>query len=455
MSKNFLFSGLIELICLCVSGVAYADSPKGVWGRVVPIADDNHPNLYYNRREIDELRSMILVQKSPAELVNAYNQTRKFLADSPYENASPNHNNMRAAMSYMIEPTQAKADAIRTALVKFMSYFPNGLPGWYGSTGCYECGYSTPWLFDLIQAYHPNTLSASEKASLKSFFAKSAEKLKFNSRDCFVLSRPNDTRQEFVCPVSIREGKAQVAFANWYSRYMGPSLASALVSGNQADVDFWVDSGWPHNLFTFDGVSMNRSYPTDSANRYDMVMYLLSVYPSGANTDTYDREGFRTPEYDWSTISYMASDQNHLDGGSYHWAQMAPVLLAAEMAYHNGMSKVFALSDPMNPEPAALLTYKRAIKSRTELDRRPTSLTGHPDIGYAPYFWMAARRYDDSMVENALSAIRTSWITTEMPADVMQIFRYPRHIAWRSGDALAYPETAGRSLQSATSAGSP
>jgi hypothetical protein len=24
-----------------------ADSPKGKWGRVTPIADGNHPNLYY------------------------------------------------------------------------------------------------------------------------------------------------------------------------------------------------------------------------------------------------------------------------------------------------------------------------------------------------------------------------------------------------------------------------
>jgi hypothetical protein len=38
------------------------DSPKGKWGRVAPIADGNHPNLYYDRGEIEELRRMMLVQ---------------------------------------------------------------------------------------------------------------------------------------------------------------------------------------------------------------------------------------------------------------------------------------------------------------------------------------------------------------------------------------------------------
>ena len=33
----------------------HADAPKGKWGRVTPIADGNHPNLYYDRGEIEEL----------------------------------------------------------------------------------------------------------------------------------------------------------------------------------------------------------------------------------------------------------------------------------------------------------------------------------------------------------------------------------------------------------------
>ena len=33
------------------------------------------------------------------------------------------------------------------------------------------------------------------------------------------------------------------AFPNWYSRYMAPALAAALVSGDQSLVDYWADSG--------------------------------------------------------------------------------------------------------------------------------------------------------------------------------------------------------------------
>ena len=126
-----------------------------------------------------------------------------------------------------------------------------------------------------------------------------------------------------------------VSFPNWYSRYMGPSLACALVSGDQAAVDYWADSGWPHDLLTFDGVTFpGGTHPSDAANRYDLVMYLLAVYPSGANTDTYTREGYRLPEGDWYTTDYTS--------GGYHFGQMSGAVLGAEMAYHNGMTGVFA-----------------------------------------------------------------------------------------------------------------
>ena len=147
-----------------------------------------------------------------------------------------------------------------------------------------------------------------------------------------------------------------VSLPNWYSRYMGPSLACAVVSGNQAAVDYWADSGWPHDLLTFDGVT--ATYPSDAANRYDLVMYLLAVYPSGANSDTYAREGFRLPEREWNTTDYTS--------GGYHLAQMSGAVLGAEMAYHNGMTGVFGLTG-QGTEPALLRHCKRAIQSRNEI----------------------------------------------------------------------------------------
>src|SRR5262250_47422 len=53
------------------------DSPKGLWGRVTPIADGNHPNLYYNESELKELRDLILVQHSPKDLYDLYHDTIK------------------------------------------------------------------------------------------------------------------------------------------------------------------------------------------------------------------------------------------------------------------------------------------------------------------------------------------------------------------------------------------
>ena len=408
------------------------DSPKGQWGRVTPIADGNHPNLYYNQSEIDELRHMILVQHSPQNLVDLYNKSMKnAVAVSPQNNQSPHHNNMRAAISYMIEPTPAKADAIRTALLNFMSYFPKGLPNWFRTIGCYFCGYSTPWLFDLLMAYHPGKLSSTEVNNLKNWFAKSAENLKFDTRDSFAVSGPSDNRATWTVPVSTREAKTMSPFPNWYSRYMGPSLASALVSGNQDDVDYWADSSWPHTLLTFNGVT--STFLSDQANRYDLVMYLLAVYPSGANTDTYDREGFgyNGPKT-WCTVSYY--DPRLADGGSYHWAQMSGAILGAEMAYHNGMIGVFGLTDVPGTEPALLRTSKLAIQSRTQKDFRPTSLTGHPSIGHDPINWAAYRRYSDPTIEHAVSKLgRSVSFGAELPNEVWEFFGYPRRIVWTSG----------------------
>ncbi len=366
---------------------------------------------------------MILMQHSPKHLYDLYHKTiKRYELAVTAEDPGASGHNWAAALSYAVEPTATKADRIRTGLLSFMVKYPGGLPNWL--TPSSFSGYSLPWMFDLILAYHPEKLSSVEKANLKNWFALSAERLKFDSRDSFRVSGPSDKRETWVAPVIRREGKTMVAFPNWHSRYMGPALAMALVSGNQADVDYWADSGWPHNLFTFDGVT--NTYPSDTANRYDLVMYLLAVYPSGANTDTYDREGYRLSESDWNTVSYTA--------GGYHWAQMAGAILGAEMAYHNGMTGVFGITDVAGTEPALLRTFKRAIQSRTELDRRPTSKTGHPDIGYSQWIWPGYRRYSDPTIEGALPALGIDRFTgLDVPGVVLEFFGYPRRIViWQN-----------------------
>src|SRR5262249_36840777 len=133
---------------------------------------------------------------------------------------------------------------------------------------------------------------------------------------------------------------------------------------------------------------------------------LEAVFPSGANVDTYNREGYRFPQSDWYTVSYTATPQNPADGGSYHFAQMAGIILGAEMAYHNGMTGAFGITDA-GTDAALLRTFKRAIASRNEVDRRPDSATGHPFIGYDEIIWTGHRRYEDPELESALSTLRT------------------------------------------------
>jgi hypothetical protein len=398
-----------------------ADSPKGKWGRVTPIADGNHPNLYYDRGEIEELRRMMLVQHGPQHLFERYQaEIRDAVAVKTIpDNKNPHPTNMKAALSYAIEPTAAKAGAIRASLLSYLDAFPGGLPGWYETPGCYFSGYSAPWMFDLIQAYHPDTLTAEEKARLKDWFQKSAGNLKFNTRN---PGAPSQSGREVV-PPETREGKTMVSLPNWYSRYMGPSLACALVSGDQAAVDYWADSGWPHDLLTFEGVTYpGGTHPSDAANRYDLVMYLLAVYPSGANTDTYSREGYRLPEGDWYTTDYTS--------GGYHFGQMSGAVLGAEMAYHNGMTGVFGLTDS-GTEPALLRHFKRAIQSRTEIDRRPGNKFGHPVIGFSQEIWPGYRRYADPAIERAVSSLEDSRTDElELPAAAWEFFGYPRRIVW-------------------------
>jgi hypothetical protein len=104
---------------------------------------------------------------------------------------------MKAALSYAIEPTTTKADAIRVSLLSFISAFPDGLPGWYSTPGCYFSGYSVPWMFDLLLAYHSDKLSPSEQTTLKAWFRKSAQNLRFDTRN---PGAPSQSGRDVVPP---------------------------------------------------------------------------------------------------------------------------------------------------------------------------------------------------------------------------------------------------------------
>ena len=178
--------GLVVVVCAYEAEVFAGEAEvKGKWGTVVPIADDNHPNLYYNQSEIDELRKMILVDKSPRRLVDHYNIWCRGLDAieivHPWPRTHPEHmyegrkvmkHNIYAAISYMIEPTQAKANKIKTCIYGFIKEVPYGTNGDHGAG---TVGLSTPWLYDLALAYHPDTFTDSEKSEIRNWFKKCAQ----------------------------------------------------------------------------------------------------------------------------------------------------------------------------------------------------------------------------------------------------------------------------------------
>src|SRR4051812_10250510 len=118
------------------------------WGKITPMKE--HPNLFYNLNEIVELREMTLDRNSPKFVKHLYDlyhseqrmMTPSKLKDKTAVSMNPEdegfeqgygtyYNNMYAALNYALEPTEAKADAIRTALLGIMIYFPAGLGDWH------------------------------------------------------------------------------------------------------------------------------------------------------------------------------------------------------------------------------------------------------------------------------------------------------------------------------------
>src|SRR5262249_49496529 len=94
----------VEVIVDNVHDAPPRDSPKENWGRVTPIVDTNHPNLYYNQSEIDELRQMVLVAHAPQHLRDRYDSEIKdaIAVKTIPDNKNPHHANMKAALSYAI-----------------------------------------------------------------------------------------------------------------------------------------------------------------------------------------------------------------------------------------------------------------------------------------------------------------------------------------------------------------
>jgi len=223
-------------------------------------------------------------------------------------------------------------------------------------------------------------------------------------------------------------------------------LCFSLLSGDQAAVDFWADSGWPHDMLVSDGFT--DTWPPLTCNMYDLVMHIKAIFPSGANSDTYTRDSFRPS--DWSVYCSYDSDKQ-----SYHDAQAQYILWAAEAAYHNGMTRVFEISDEYSkystpssvfpggkpyPDntPGLLRHHLFTVGARGIHNRR----TGNKHLmGWEQPTWMGYRRYDNTTVFDGAQTSYNIWGAKE-------------NVMWRNNHAVhmgfprnvVYPNTPPPSL---------
>lgn len=308
------------------------------YGRCKPIADNAHPNLFYNQNEVNKLRDMILQKKQPAELVGLYTgKIRSAVAkNAPADQKdhkknysagiAVQRNNMKACISYMIEPTAAKADKIKASIKSFMAAHPNGQTGGHGVG---FVGYSLPWMFDLLQAYHASKMTTAERKDIKGWFKKCAEMGRvYTTRGYIEGMQARTTR-----PQTIKEGKTIDFYNNVYLYHTNALVCMALVSGDQTLVDFWTDSEFPKDDLTCYPVP--KGFVEGKWNHFDLVRVIMAIFPSGANRDTYCRIMW-DPIKNTSADAYPASHYSHF--------QQEPIIFAAEAAYHNGMN-AFAIND--------------------------------------------------------------------------------------------------------------
>ncbi len=339
--------------------------------QVTAIAADRHPNLFFNQVEIDALRRAVLVDRSPQYAVNVYSSIR----NTPPAHKPANMNslpwpenytagryatlaNMKALFSYMIEPTPAKASALKAALLSWTSD-PNR--GWsHDVQGAGHAHFALAWMYDLI--YNAGVLSQSEKAGIDDFFSDISRLIAFSNSVWSTQTRHNVNM----------EGSYRESYENWWQFDFHAGVVFALVSHDQSAVDRIFVTRVPEDYFLQD----ITQFAPDTRDLKNMINGL--VYPSGFNFDGYHR-------------SYT------FEGESYHFYALLPTVLGAEAAAHNGF-------DAWAYQDAALLrTYRKGAPWAGAAHR------GDFIENYLPSFWIAYRRFpNDDVIRSAIQDPRAS-----------------------------------------------
>jgi hypothetical protein len=399
-------------------------SAKGEFGRARPIPDDQHPRLIYNQDEVTALRSLVNGGTIPL-LNSAWNVVRNknaILMGANWPSAYPesarhgrtfNYHNQEAALSYAIEPTTAKANAIRSALNDMKNRFPNGRRGDL-NFGTWH--FSAAMMFDFIQAYHPGHFTSAERAAMKEWFRRCANvtnsvRVHMDRNHLLSFGEYNSSNYDRT-----DAGKRVTFYTNWFIRAVSSTGAAALVSGDQTQVDTYFDSGWPHAVL-HKGQITSTFPPTNlGLNRFDLIMYILSFHPHGECTDTWGREHYRHPQNDFNTSVY----------GRYHPSTWSNAMMAAEMAYRNGMTGVFGIKDSFVTLPYLRLGAEFMFDHRNAINR---GAGGEPLRAFRFSLCnLAWSRYDTTKINLSMSNLIDTEDGGEFTNPFLDIYKYPRRV---------------------------
>jgi hypothetical protein len=348
-------------------GVFFALFAQSVaYGQVTAISPASHPNLYFNNEEIVALREAVLVARAPQYAVDTFNNIRNASPANKPSNLNslpwPDNytagrlatlENTKACFSYLIEPTQEKALALKAALLSWTSDPNRGWSHDVQSAG--HAHFALAWMYDLI--YGAGVLSDSEKADIDGFFSDISRLLAFDNP-----TWTNSTRYNVS-----EEGSYRESYENWWQFDFHAGVVFALVSHDQSAVDRIFVTSVPEDYFLQD----ISPYAPDTRSFKNMINGL--VYPSGFNFDGYHR--------DYS-----------FEGQSYHYFALLPAVVAAEAVAHNGF-------DAWSYQSQALLrTFKKGASWAGEAMRGPST------DNYLPSFWIAYRRFpNDSVIQSSIA----------------------------------------------------
>ena len=359
-----------------VSVQAISSEPGGI-----KLIRTNHPNLWYNQSEIEQLRKMILIDKSPPKLSDIYHEfcKGKMASYPPYpwskkwkdcysQGYKVGINNMEACISYMIEPTQEKAYRMKDVIFAFMK---EGASRYIDPQNCGHTNWSLAWMYDLT--YNSGVYTEAEKGQIEDFFSDIASLVKSVMGNGYRDNRGAGVTGGFpLANRHVHEVVTRSGYPNWYAFVTGGAVCAALNGNDQDLLDFFTKSK-NTKLYTnpySQGVTLTSPDP-DTCYVRDLYQYVNGmVFPSGATFDYYQRD-IDDSNYPGPKSSYTAAEctnNNHAAGstGSYNEFSLAGIYLGLEAAAHNGWNGWY--EDMYNGKPAMQraidfqIQYHHAIK---------------------------------------------------------------------------------------------